>query len=86
MDMQMRCKYLAPMRAFIRTGLAVMWAAWSASGWSADPAFYEKRSSWQETILAAEEALARQNLEDGFAPFESEVMRGETSPSAWSFP
>ena len=50
-------------------------AAWTW-GMAADPGYYVKQSTWQETMLASLEALARSGLQDGFLPFESDIMRG----------
>jgi formylglycine-generating enzyme required for sulfatase activity len=41
-----------------------------------DPAHYVRRATWQQTMIASLEALAKQDLADGFAPFESETLRG----------
>jgi len=37
---------------------------------------YLRQATWQDTMLASLEALNRSGLEDGFAPFESETLRG----------
>jgi formylglycine-generating enzyme required for sulfatase activity len=41
-----------------------------------DPDYYRKRGTWQETLLDSLTALARAELSDGFAPFESAALRG----------
>jgi len=43
---------------------------------SADPAYYIKRATWQETMLASADAITRAVPEDGFPAFESETVRG----------
>lgn len=50
----------------------------SLHGAAADavPPYYLKQSTWQETMLASQQALDSSGLEDGFEPFESETMRG----------
>ena len=45
-----------------------------------DPSGYIRKSSWYESLLASIEAVSRSGAEDGFAPFESETMRGVGKP------
>jgi formylglycine-generating enzyme required for sulfatase activity len=40
------------------------------------PDWYRKQSTWHDSLLASLEAISRSELEDGFASFESGVMRG----------
>ena len=54
--------------------LALLGMAFSCG--AAAPAYYIRQSSPQDTLLASLEALAKSDLEDGFAPFESDTMRG----------
>ena len=69
-----------PVRGSLGAGLAAVLVFWAATSWAADPAYYLRKSTWQETLLASETALAQQNLEDGLAPFESNVLRGGDPP------
>ena len=41
-----------------------------------DASFYLRKSDWHESLLASFEAIAHSRTEDGFAPFESDTMRG----------
>jgi formylglycine-generating enzyme required for sulfatase activity len=59
--------------------LCLVWAAANAAA-AADPGYYVKKATWQETMLASLEALAKENLADGFAPFESDTFRGGQPP------
>ena len=43
---------------------------------SDDPSSYVRQSNWHESLLASLEAVAGKGVEDGFAPFESDTMRG----------
>jgi hypothetical protein len=40
------------------------------------PKHYLRQATWQETMLASLETITRAGLKDGFAPFESETLRG----------
>ena len=51
-----------------------------------DPLGYVKKSTWQDSLLAFLEALSRQNLSDGFAPFEGEPLRGSNPARRISIP
>ncbi|MBI4664671.1 MAG: SUMF1/EgtB/PvdO family nonheme iron enzyme [Verrucomicrobia bacterium] len=41
-----------------------------------DPSYYQKKITWQDTLLCSLEALARLDFQDGFTPFESKIFRG----------
>jgi len=43
---------------------------------ASDPNFYLKRATWQDTLIASADAIAKSDLRDGFAGFESETLRG----------
>ena len=43
---------------------------------SDDPDSYIRGSNWHGSLVASVEAIKRSGVEDGFAPFESETMRG----------
>ena len=49
---------------------------------AADPGWYVPKSTWQDTILASLTAVAESGAEDGFAPLETETMRGG-EPARW---
>src|SRR3990172_6556197 len=53
---------------------------------SDDPGGYSRKRSWHESLLASLEAVSRSGLEDGFAPFESETMRGGEAARKISVP
>lgn len=57
-------------------GLAVTWAASTCPAATDAPGSYIRKSSWHESLLASVEAISRSEFKDGFAPFESETMRG----------
>ena len=45
-----------------------------------EPAYYTRKSTWQETLLSSERSLAAISLEDGFETFESSTFRGGEKP------
>ena len=51
-----------------------------------NPSGYIRKSSWHESLLASLEAVSRSGAEDGFAPFESETMRGGDAARQISVP
>jgi formylglycine-generating enzyme required for sulfatase activity len=51
-----------------------------------DPSGYIRKSGWHESLLASIEAVSRSGAEDGFAPFESETMRGGDAARQISVP
>ncbi len=57
-------------------GFAVCLATVFSPAASNDPSHYLRKSNWHESLCASVEAIAGLGLEDGFAPFESETMRG----------
>jgi formylglycine-generating enzyme required for sulfatase activity len=66
--------------------LGLLATAYALPAGAADPAYYVKKSTWQETMLASLEAIAQSDLEDGFAPFESETRRGGDAAQRVSVP
>ncbi len=63
-------------RAFL-TGLFLCgWATAPGLAASGDPAHYVLKSTWHESLLASLAAAGGTAAEDGFAPFESDTMRG----------
>ncbi len=53
---------------------------------SGDPDAYRCKSNWHESLLASLEALGTSGAEDGFAPFESETLRGSDAARPISVP
>jgi formylglycine-generating enzyme required for sulfatase activity len=47
-----------------------------ARGRAADPSYYLRQATWQESMLSSLAALATSGLEDGCGRFESETVRG----------
>ena len=53
---------------------------------AADPEWYLRQATWSDTLLAAWEAVAQSDLQDGFEPFESETLRGGQTARRMSIP
>ncbi|MDO8539949.1 MAG: SUMF1/EgtB/PvdO family nonheme iron enzyme [Opitutaceae bacterium] len=65
------------------TGIAIaslLWPTVSPGASTSDPAHYVKKATWQQTMIASLQALAKAELADGFAPVESETFRGGQTP------
>lgn len=63
--------------------VAVTSFGWAAPG---EPSLYSHKSTWHGSLLASVEGIARSGLEDGFAAFESETMRGGDAARQISVP
>lgn len=65
-----------PTKRFLASLLLLCWVAPSILAAPGDPANYIIKSTWHDSLLASLEATAATGVEDGFAPFESDTMRG----------
>lgn len=57
-------------------GAFVLMAIGAEPGLAGDPAYYTKKATWHDSMVASAEAISASGLADGFAPFESGTMRG----------
>jgi hypothetical protein len=57
-------------------GFVVCLATGHSPAASNDPSYYIRKSNWHESFCASAEAIAGRGLEDGFAAFESDTLRG----------
>ena len=60
-----------------RLGLALFGLVWGPALAGPGDGYYQKRSTWPETMLATRAALAKREAPSGFKPFDSGVMRGK---------
>ncbi len=61
---------------FLLVGFVGCLAADLSSAASNDPGYYIRKSNWHESFCASVGAIAGRGIEDGFAAFESDTIRG----------